>query len=404
MLADYASERGIVLAGDHAGEWSGAAAESIAKIPATGRMRNPIDVGSMRGDWAKVNNVFAAIEPEGLTGPTAVYAHIAPTVQLNEDLARAIIDRKNRTGSPAVVIAPGGLRPQNEELYIQNGVPVFNDIVTAFESLTCHYATLAADDVSRKPLAGGNASKANALLREAAKRSGPSRFLSEFESAAILRAAGVPMVPSEVVGSVADATEAANELGYPIVLKALAPEVAHKNDAGFVIVGIADQATLKEAYATLEARVAANGLQRKDVSFILQPMLRSTAELILGVSREPGLGHFLVLGLGGVYTEVLNEVMLLPVPSSPKAIRTRIEQSKIGALISRIGRGRSDLVDQVEKALLALQELIQSGTEVIESIDVNPLLISADGCTAVDALVVLNKGAYSTTGASQREK
>ena len=188
------------------------------------------------------------------------------------------------------------------------------------------------------------------------------------------------------MGLASDALAAASVLGYPVVLKALAPDVAHKNKMGFVLAGIADERALKTAYAALEERVTAAGYGRADVTIILQPMLRAAAELIIGVSQEDPLGHFLVAGLGGIYTEVLDEVMLLPIPVARETIRARFADSKVGRLVNHIGGDAG--VEGVVVALAGLQSLIQSHGDRIQSIDVNPLLVGEAGCMAVDALIV----------------
>jgi acetate---CoA ligase (ADP-forming) len=115
-------------------------------------------------------------------------------------------------------------------------------------------------------------------------------------------------------------------------------------------------------------------------------MVPAKAELIAGVSWEEPLGHFLVIGLGGIYTEVLDEVVLLPIPVSPATIRARIASGKIGRLVQLIGGDAA--LDDVVRTLDALQRLVMAHAEDILSIDINPLLVGDSGCMAVDALIV----------------
>jgi hypothetical protein len=136
----------------------------------------------------------------------------------------------------------------------------------------------------------------------------------------------------------------------------------------------------------LEERIKAAGHTRADVQIILQPMMAARCEIILGVSNEDPLGHFLVAGLGGIYTEILDEVLLLPIPVARCVIRDRLAGSKLGRLVKHIGGDGA--LDQVTAALAALQALIQAQGDKIESIDVNPLLVGEKSCIAVDALIV----------------
>jgi hypothetical protein len=381
-MADFAEKYDIQLAGNPDGSWGGKVAAYIATIDGAGVVRNPTDTGVIGGQQ-NMTPLFEAQEADGWTGPTMVFTHPLPTLKGSQVVAEYLIGRHHRTGSPVVVVAPDGLVPELRDAYAENGLPFFRDVTTAFDSLQAYYATLPQDKRVLDPVPAS-------LKDLGAKLTGKTSFLSETESAAILKAAGVPMVESRVVASADEATRAAKASGYPVVLKALAPDVAHKAAAGFVIAGLNDEATLAKAYATLDERIAKAGHTRADVQVIVQPMMAAKAEIILGVSNEDPLGHFLVAGLGGIYTEILDEVLLLPIPVARATIRERLAASKLGRLVKHIG-GDSGL-DQVTAALAALQGLIQVHGDKIESIDVNPLLVGEKSCIAVDALIVPRKG------------
>lgn len=391
LLADFAAEKELPLAGDKIGEWEGAAASFIGTLPARGRIRNPIDMGSLDAAWLQLTDVFAALEQDGLTGPTAAYAHIAPRPAMDDALTRILIERKKRTETPVMVVAPGGLADHIEAQYLSAGIPVFHDLSTGFESLKCHYSTLPGKQSSSDPSgsSAGNASlsaiksKLNRRLASADRTS----ILSELESADILRDAGVPVVTSTAVQSLNNALAAAEEVGYPVVCKALAPGVAHKNEHGLVVAGISHADALRASYATLQQRLSEQGYERSQVPMILQPMIRSQVELIIGVSHEPGLGHFLVVGLGGINTEAFDEVTLIAIPTSADDIRRRIEASVVGRIVSRL-KSHSGAFDRLVQAVAALQQVVIAGGDAIESIDVNPFLIG-EQCIAVDALIVL---------------
>lgn len=351
ILADFAGERGMPLA-----------------LDTPPGIRNPVDMGVVGGDWSGLRQVFEALERNAMVGPTVAYAHSAAAPGWDANMADALIERHKRCAAPVLALAPGGLPGEIEERYRRGGVAMYHDTAACFDSLNCWYQALAGIEVSPLP----KPSRKATIVALAGAR---GRFLDEAQSSEVLRQAGVPMVESVKVFSREEAIDAAAALGYPIALKALAPGVAHKNREGLVALGIGDPASLDGEFRTMESRLGG-----KEVPFLVQPMVSAKAELIVGVSREAPLGHFLVFGLGGVLAEVLDRVTLVPIPVNGTALRARIAASPLGRLAP---------VEELARVLEALQELTLGQAELIDSIDVNPLLVTSRGCMAVDALIVL---------------
>jgi acyl-CoA synthetase (NDP forming) len=379
LLADHAAERGFVLAGDAIGEWQGEAGVAIAAMDSRGHLRNPLDVGAL-ADWPDLARIYQLLERDGLLGPTVCYAHIAPRPEQDATLLAVLRGRKERTREPIVVIAPGGLVPALEQQYRESGIALFHETALGFDVLAAHRA------------AGAPASFAESLTPSAAARAAAVRLanmhgdvLSEADSADILRGLGVPLVESREATTLAQAQAAADALGYPLVLKAMVPGVAHKNAAGLVITSISNKAELERAHAALTERTQG----KADVRVLLQPMLPAKFELIVGVSREAQLGHFLVFGLGGVNAELFDQVLLLPIELDVAATTARIARSRLGALLRTAdASGRSPL-DRLPPILAGLQQLILAAGDRIESVDLNPVIVTKDNdLLAVDALIV----------------
>lgn len=134
ILADYASAAGFELAGSASGAWPAPAGTVIDALPTTAPIRNPVDTGSL-GDWSLLEPTFAAIEADGYTGPTVVYAHQAAADVMTEALVKALTGRRQRIAAPLAVLAPGGLGTAVEERYIAAGIPIFHDTASCFDSL-----------------------------------------------------------------------------------------------------------------------------------------------------------------------------------------------------------------------------------------------------------------------------
>ena len=399
LVADFAEQYDLPLAGDRNGDWEEPAASAIAALPTIAKIRNPLDTGSL-GNWRLMFDIFGTLKNAGYNGPVIVYAHNMPERRLEETLAAVLAERRKQVSAPVIILSPGGLSETMEAIHRGNGIAIFHDIASCFESLRAYDFVLNRAPGNRQgivPTAAKPAADVRPLLQAAAARA--AGFLSEIESAELLRLQGVPMVQSRVVRSADECAAAAADLGFSVVLKALAPGVAHKNDRGFVMTGIGDCETLKRAYATLERRVLAEGFARSDATIIMQPMLASKAELITGVSFEPTLGHFLVVGLGGIFAELLDQVTLMPVPTDGAAMRARLQASLVGTLLMRLD-ATGAVMNQLIATLESLQRLVMSHGDLIESVDVNPLLVHGETCIAVDALVVLKSASVGKRAAS----
>jgi acyl-CoA synthetase (NDP forming) len=398
LVADFADEHALPLAGDRNGDWEEPAVSAIAALPTIANVRNPLDTGSL-GDWRLMSNIFAILNTTGHNGPVVVYAHNMPERRLEETLAAVLAERRKQVTAPVIILSPGGLSETMEKVHRDNGVAIFHDIASCFESLKAYDFAVNRALLSRSAPAQAPQPSAelHRLLQAAAARN--VSFISEIDSAEVLRLAGVPMVESRIVRSGEEAATAADRLGSPVVLKALAPGVAHKHDRGFVITGVGGAEAAGQAYATLEGRLSSAGFARADATIIMQPMLTSKAELIIGVSHEPNLGHFLVVGLGGVLAELLDRVTLIPLPTDGAAMRVLLQGSLVATLLGRLDAGGT-VMDQLIATLESLQRLVAAQDDLIESIDVNPLLVTGSGCMAVDALVVLKPAASLTMRAA----
>ena len=384
MLADLADVRGMPMAVGPDGNWETEVAAALQTVKTNQVLRNPLDTGSLGGQ-GKIVDVFEVLLAQGVTGPTIGFTHSIGGDLGSETLPRAFIERHQRSQSPAVMISPGGLVDSVDALYIENGIPVFRDTATAFDALKCHYATL---PVSRDAVSPTVPPRRSETLSSLLGSTGQAGALDELTSSQILRDIGLPIVEARTVATLQDATAAAADLGYPVVLKALAPGVAHKNDLGFVAAGISSAAALRDAFRSMRTAVKAAGYGPRSVPYILQPMIAADMELILGVTREIGLGHFLIVGLGGVLAEALDETVLLPVPIARQDMVRHINSSRVGRVIAAVSRGDGAMMDEILNALEALQALLAAQGDAIDAIDVNPFLLRRAGCVAVDALVV----------------
>jgi acetyltransferase len=215
--------------------------------------------------------------------------------------------------------------------------------------------------------------------------------LSEVESKRLLKPYGILAPEEALVASPADALSAAERIGYPVVLKAVAPELTHKSDAGAVKLGIAGPDELAVAYAAMTAAMTERLRGTALTGMLVCRQVRGGLELVLGLHRDPELGLAVMAGSGGVLLELVRDVAFCVPPVSPEKARALIARTRAGTLLKGY-RGSPALdEDAVVAALVGLGRLAQDLGDTIVSIDVNPFvaLPRGQGGLALDALVVL---------------
>ncbi len=222
-------------------------------------------------------------------------------------------------------------------------------------------------------------------------KSGP---LSESESRELLRIYGIGTTAQELVQSQESALSAANRIGYPVVLKVDSPDILHKTEAGVVRLGISGDDEIRGAYSEILAAARRYNPEARIKGVLVQEMVKGGTEVIVGVSRDEHFGQTILVGLGGVFVEVLEDVSLRILP---------IERPDAEAMIGEIhgkkilegfrGMPRADLQALVE-VLVRVGRLAYYHRDKILEMDINPLMVfdEGKGAKALDALVVLKGG------------
>ena len=197
-----------------------------------------------------------------------------------------------------------------------------------------------------------------------------------------LASLGIPMLQSILVGSEKELALAAASVGFPLVLKTAQPEIDHKSDVGGVVLNVANQADLLKAYREMADRLGPKGM--------VAPMLQSSGiEMILGISRDSQFGPTVVAGFGGIFAEVLSDVAVLIPPFNQTAVKRALENLSMADLLKG-ARGASKVdVDSYCEAAARLSEIAVAFSDTLVEVDINPIMLTADGCVGLDALMVL---------------
>ena len=212
--------------------------------------------------------------------------------------------------------------------------------------------------------------------------------LSEAASKQLLVPYGVPFAKEQVCASTAQAIEAADAIGYPVVIKLSGDHIAHKTERGLVRLNIVNTAQVEQACSDLMALVTTKD---GDVSFLVAEMVKGDRELIIGVINDPQFGYMVALGIGGIFAEAIDDVVLRPLPVSFEQATQMIDDVQHQSIL---GAFRGSLpIDRVQLAhvLSSMGQVCATHPE-IESLDINPLIARSDGSlVAVDALIEIGR-------------
>lgn len=214
--------------------------------------------------------------------------------------------------------------------------------------------------------------------------------LNELEGNRLLSSYGIPMAKAFLARSVDEAIEIAKDIGYPLVLKVLSPQILHKTEAGCVRIGLTDEEEVRKAYDEILKNARKYNPDSKIEGIIVQEMAPDGLELIFGINKDPQFGHTIVFGLGGIYVEVFEDIALRLVPIDRDDAYSMISETKVFKILSG-ARGKKYDVDEVIDILMKLSKLVQEH-KGIQEIDINPFIIYEDGRVGrgVDALVTLS--------------
>ena len=287
--------------------------------------------------------------------------------------ARAMAAAAQATGARAAVVASlseGMPLWLADELSASGVAPMMglDDALTAFEAAAFIGRNWARDE------------EPPAMLPPIRKGS-EERVFSESAAKQLLTKHGLT-VPEGIVCPAGEAVAAAEKLGYPVTLKVSSAAIAHKTEAGGVALNLRTAAEVEEAAGRM-AKLAPDVLVEHMVT-------GAVAELIIGLTSDPQFGTALVVGAGGILTELLKDSVTLILPTSRSEIVRALKTLKVWTLVEGF-RGRSGDAEAVFRAVEAVADFAEANRGLVEEVDVNPLLVLKDGAIAVDALIKMRK-------------
>ena len=265
------------------------------------------------------------------------------------------------------------------------GIFVLQEASRAIAVVTRAGATAAAAAAAeRKPAIAAQASPQAGELRQRLRElQGPRPVtLSEHDSKELLAAYGIPVTRERTANTADEAVAAADELGYPVVLKVSGGDVAHKSDVGGVLLGLGTAGQVREGFAQLAA------LRTGPTEVLVAEFVTGDVEVMLGVQRDPEVGPVVAVGSGGTAVEILADAAVAMPAIDQAGAAALFARTRAGRLVAG-HRGKTLDCDGVAAALASLAALTRDLGELLEAVDINPLLVATDRVCALDGLVVL---------------
>jgi acyl-CoA synthetase (NDP forming) len=268
------------------------------------------------------------------------------------------------------------------------GVPLFHSFGAAVRGIKALVTFSAFVSSLTDPFLEIPAEKSDAA--RAAEKLLAAGTLDEVESKQLLAAFGIPTVAEVVATTPVEAVAAAAEVGLPVVMKVLSADIAHKSDLGLVELGVDTLEAVERTFGELVASASRQCPGAHVRGVVVQPMVvGAVAEVIIGLSQQVPFGPTILFGLGGIFTEVFEDVAFRVPPFTRQSARAMVEETKGAKLLQGVrGRPAGD-IDALVDAIMNFQRLALEIGDQIAELDVNPLVVlpAGQGVVAVDALV-----------------
>jgi len=365
-------------------------------MPEFGSAKNPVDLTGMAGyDWYH-DSVKFAYSHNWTQGLVVLYCETAMTnpMEIAQGIKKAIVD-SGITNKPIIVSFVGGEKSEKAmQWLVANEIPAYSapDLAVHAISALREYARMK-EIVSEPEETLNNVDKALALKVIRKAREDGRDSLTEIEAKEVFTAYGLPTTITKLAKSEEEAVMLANEIGYPIVMKIVSPEILHKSDAGGVKVNIKDDLTCREAYNTILKNAKAYKSDANIHGIAIQEMAPWGTEVILGSINDATFGPTMMFGLGGIFVEVLKDVTFRVAPVSKKSALRMIEEIRGAPILAGVrGEEPRDRLVLAETISRYAHMIVDLREEVSES-DANPVLVYQEGrgLKVVDARIILKK-------------
>ncbi|HWK68434.1 MAG TPA: acetate--CoA ligase family protein [Rhizobiaceae bacterium] len=375
LMSDAAEARGVPMP-----EMPAGTRQRLQAVLPFASFRNPVDcTAHIVNDSSLLHTCLEAMMTEGgYSSIIAFFAQVAGTESFGKLLYEELSEKRRRFPDTLIVLVAVLSREQARR-YEEIGVAVFEDADRAVAAVAA-MGRLGASFAKR-----GNGHD----IADTRKITLPGTTPSEAEAKLLLAAHGLAFSEERSCASPGEAAVAAEQIGYPVVLKILSPDIHHKTEIGGVLLGVADAAAVEEGYATLMERARRKAPDARIEGVLVARQVSGGTEAIMGVKHDPVFGPIAVFGPGGIFAELMDDSVLRRCPFSEAEARDMIESTRLAAILKGArGRAPGD-IDAAAKLLSNLSRFAATADHRLLSVDLNPVVIleQGKGALALDALL-----------------
>ena len=368
--------------------------ESIRKkidevIPPWGSSRNPVDIVG-DADFNRFDNVLDRVLKHPNVG--SVISMCTPSGTLDYDQLAEVIVTMSKKYKKTMLASLMGLDEgiTNREILAAGDVPYYTYAEGAIRTLAAmlRFTNWIKTPEGKITKFKVNKAKAKKIFDNVKKEGRPN--LLEEEGQEVLRAYGFPLPKSTLAKNASEAVKAAKKIGYPVVMKIASPQIIHKSDAGGVKVNLKDDKEVKAAFNEIVKNAKKYNKKAEIKGVLVVEMVKGGKEMIIGSKLEPGFGPVIMLGMGGIYVEVLKDVTFRLAPVTNKEADDMIGSIKTKKLLEGVrGEKPADLL-RLSECIQRLSQLVTDFKEIKE-LDMNPVLVmdKGKGCKILDVRIGL---------------
>ena len=358
-------------------------------LPATASVKNPVDV---LGDASPERYAFAL--ETVLADPNVdgiIYLVTPQSVTDAKGIAEVAVEHAKNSEKPILCSFFGGTSFEGaEKLLAQHQIPNYLYPKRAVKSMKTlyNYSVIKDQEYPDSPDFNVNKEIVKNIIQEAQEKDMYTLGLESFD---ILKAYGIPTVGTAITKTLEDTVKAAEEIGYPLVMKIVSPQISHKSDVGGIKLNLNNAEDVKAAYEDMMENIPKKEPDATLEGVQLQKMLSGGKEVIIGMVQDPTFGPMMMFGLGGIYVEILKDVKFAIAPVNEEEAREMISGIKTHELLEGTRGDKPMDTEAIADIILRISQLVTDFPEINE-FEINPLMVFEEGALAVDMRLMLKEG------------